>query len=98
MIKTNNTQLYISSTGLGITGDVYIINKSILRVLDINALGAIFSDSLTIDTILPSGNTLHLKGHVAFRDTNNNLAITVQPALGIGILKTLVLKKQRHHK
>ena len=32
---------------------------------------------------------MHLIGNVDFRDTSNNVAISVQPAFGVAILKTL---------
>ena len=71
---SNNTVMQIASSGAMLTKDLDVPSR------------ALFCDRLATDTITPSGNTLHLTGNVDLRDTNNNVAINVQPAVGVGIL------------
>ena len=71
---SNNTVMQIASSGAMLTKDLDVPSR------------ALFCDRLATDTITPSGNTLHLTGNVDFRDTNNNVVITVQPAVGVGVL------------
>ena len=68
-----------------------IVSSCVMLTKDLDMSGrALFCKSLTLDTITGVGGSyLHLIGNVDFRDTSDNVAISVQPVVGVAILNTL---------